>query len=1240
MGVVKRLRLLALIIPTLLKSENTELWIPFLDAVKESMGDDFAREFGAMKQRYDEYYAKLREQGRELTPLTDDEIAEEVACDWAGRHVLTDADAIRRIVDNAEKAGNDPRTIITRVLDWIRDKINAIRRGTGIGSKDDLAALEKAQKLWQDMYDVATARQNEKMIGKEIETKDTALEIKVTAPLSKEVNEFNKPFVLSSEGTTIFGEVTGESGLIAAPIKLNLGENVVDENGINRGYGLLHIEAGHGEQIRMAGFSSVEEFVEDVAKNYDTIREGNVIADNQTYLLEVSDDHNNTLFVQLSRDGGYWNVNSAGIFRKKYSRRKRKVASLPTIGNSSNTETVEVNRGQTKGATATSENSSLTSIGKDNDSSSNPQEKIGENDADARLSVRNTGYTTRDDGTSLSNRAKDAEDEGSFTAGKFKSRYKVSGDAFDALEKLGVVEKSEWHHTGKRFKESDFFSWKDSDHIGGDTDYGAGEQAGLHARYMENKKEIDRLAADFKKRNWEYEDDEPVREMSYDQFCGERYRRLPVLSREEYLTEEQKREKERLHAEISGNERGLSSYGRYLEHRDVDERYDGLAFENYKKAEEETLRPEYDELERENAARMERNRTRDERNARTDGKEAAAVRMLELMGYGHDDALREVKSASKIGKRQEAMERREQRRKEAETEYEKKAAVIDGKREKWLADYMKKGKVREVTRVPLGEAPENFVETKREMNGRYGWFESSARYNLPEYVSGYAFDSKRLADSYRKFDERKKDAYRELVSGADLDFGPVETARRNSEMRRSEQEETGNEAVEARLSIREEEPPKKTVKVYKLMRLGDDGKLYPLFIDAAAPTELGVWYNADSPNLDILRKMPSGTFLVDYGNGSYTSLEDYAKEHGFKAGKNPPKDAINDATASGLRWVRIEDTGKGQRRYGGESRRYWNLGINGSGAVSEFAMRPGWHAGSLPTMRQIGKGRDRNLRDDRFVWVEGEVPADIDYQQEADRNPDRDIPTHIPENGYYLKATNANAKASQADRVGWYVAGAFKANRIISDAEARRVVDEYNAKHPDAEPVEYDYEREGGKPFTDEQAQEANRRFGGEENDYGMDAHKIAIDDRVAQREYLMSGNYVSSLTGDEFAKSETPLTERIAEYYAKNYDGRVERDGFGIVVLDKRGVKDSLSHGMGRSKAAAFAAVPNIIRDGVLIDQKENWKKRNYNSYTIAAPVAIGGEGYVGVAIVTRGHGTNTNKFYLHEVVLQKKSP
>lgn len=112
---------------------------------------------------------------------------------------------------------------------------------------------------------------------------------------------------------------------------------------------------------------------------------------------------------------------------------------------------------------------------------------------------------------------------------------------------------------------------------------------------------------------------------------------------------------------------------------------------------------------------------------------------------------------------------------------------------------------------------------------------------------------------------------------------------------------------------------------------------------------------------------------------------------------------------------------------------------------------------------------------------------------------------------------------------------------------------------------------------------------------------------------------------------------ERVAQFYAQKFDCKVERKGLGTIILDKRGVKNSLSHGIGRNKAAAFAAVPDFICNGVLIDQKENWKNRKYDSYTIAAPIEIAGEGFVGVAIVTRGHGTNANRFYLHEVVLQK---
>ena len=274
--------------------------------------------------------------------------------------------------------------------------------------------------------------------------------------------------------------------------------------------------------------------------------------------------------------------------------------------------------------------------------------------------------------------------------------------------------------------------------------------------------------------------------------------------------------------------------------------------------------------------------------------------------------------------------------------------------------------------------------------------------------------------------------------------------------------------TDVQYSLREEAPPKKTQKVYKLMRLTDDGKIAPLFIDSSDTLEIGKWYNADSPNMDFLKELPSGIFLVDADTGTYQTFDEYLEESGEKKTKYPSKNAINKATAEGKRWVYIEDTKSGQRRFGGEARKYWNLGINGSGAVSTFSMRPGYHAGSLPTMRQIGKGQNRDLRDDTFVWTEGEVPADIDYQAEAEQNPDKDIPTHIPTDGYYLKATNADKAKSQADRVGWYVAGAYKINRIMSDSEARRVIDDWNKAHPD-QPVEYDYDRESGMDFDAEQ---------------------------------------------------------------------------------------------------------------------------------------------------------------------------
>ena len=50
-------------------------------------------------------------------------------------------------------------------------------------------------------------------------------------------------------------------------------------------------------------------------------------------LLELHDDkHKRTLYVELSHDGTYWNVNSGGIFRNKYTDKNDIFGPNPQLG--------------------------------------------------------------------------------------------------------------------------------------------------------------------------------------------------------------------------------------------------------------------------------------------------------------------------------------------------------------------------------------------------------------------------------------------------------------------------------------------------------------------------------------------------------------------------------------------------------------------------------------------------------------------------------------------------------------------------------------------------------------------------------------------------------------------------------------------------------------------------------------------------------------------------------------------
>lgn len=144
--------------------------------------------------------------------------------------------------------------------------------------------------------------------------------------LSEESDHNNLSFLTASDGTTTFGVIREGEGIQAGVIKLSLGFDrivKVDGNDVHRGYGYEHIDAQRGDVIRAACFRTVADFVEYVSKNYVSIKKGSKRNGKDTFIIEVpqTDDKDaNILYIELSADKEYWNVNSGGIFRSGYTK--------------------------------------------------------------------------------------------------------------------------------------------------------------------------------------------------------------------------------------------------------------------------------------------------------------------------------------------------------------------------------------------------------------------------------------------------------------------------------------------------------------------------------------------------------------------------------------------------------------------------------------------------------------------------------------------------------------------------------------------------------------------------------------------------------------------------------------------------------------------------------------------------------------------------------------------------------
>ncbi|HEZ2027175.1 TPA: PLxRFG domain-containing protein [Neisseria meningitidis] len=97
---------------------------------------------------------------------------------------------------------------------------------------------------------------------------------------------------------------------------------------------------------------------------------------------------------------------------------------------------------------------------------------------------------------------------------------------------------------------------------------------------------------------------------------------------------------------------------------------------------------------------------------------------------------------------------------------------------------------------------------------------------------------------------------------------------------------------------------------------------------------------------------------------------------------------------------------------------------------------------------------------------------------------------------------------------------------------------------------------------------------------------------------------------------------------------GKAVNPEAGEILLNERSVRDSIAHGMNPFKAEAFAAIPDVISQGVVIHEGVNPENGTRYVY-ISAPVEIEGKDDV-VTLLARNTG-NGSQMYLHSVATKE---
>lgn len=134
----------------------------------------------------------------------------------------------------------------------------------------------------------------------------------------------------------------------------------------------------------------------------------------------------------------------------------------------------------------------------------------------------------------------------------------------------------------------------------------------------------------------------------------------------------------------------------------------------------------------------------------------------------------------------------------------------------------------------------------------------------------------------------------------------------------------------------------------------------------------------------------------------------------------------------------------------------------------------------------------------------------------------------------------------------------------------------------------------------------------------------------------LQTMEVVTKVTGDELGPRNVSLKERVTAYFA-SLGNNIYTEAFGDVALSNSSVHSEIRHGHTSTKVATYAAIPDVLNNGVVIFRQEK-NRHGLERLVVAAPVAVGANSekmYVGVMLQ---RDPQTQRLYLHDAVAEKE--